>query len=690
MQRAGIALLVAMSVLTLAARPLGQSPQPQPVFRSNVELVEVDVVVRDEHGRPVRGLTKNDFRILEKQAPQPVATFVEVSHDYPSQAVTPATSRVVEDVADNQSPQNERLLVVIVDDMIPRVLQEPAKRLATQVVNRLGHDASMALLLTSGTASVEFTRDPARLRAAIDQLATRQAKAPKVPEGQGGDTSRATTAEIYLRENSGCHWRVLAQAARMIAPEDVRRKAFVLISPACALHLRIVNGVPIAANGEIWGEALTALEAMRRAKVALYALDPRGEREFSLSQFPSVDLTSRSDGGQPATNAGGPPDPTIRTANVLSDPQSQRDFINASALKMDGPVTLSQQVLRVFSEETSGFAVTNTNDFDGGMNKLVEDFDHYYLLGFYPTDASQTGYRPIEVTVNRPGVTVRYRRGYQLGKHATPPTNKDPLVAVSTGVLPKADLPLRLFAAAVPDAVRRSRELVALEVRAPREAFATAQQDDLSMTVLAIDLPHSKVIRNMKVERTVDVAPMLSRTADSTIAYTVTTTLDLPPGTYQLRASAKSARVDKSGSVYLTVDVPPQPGGSLLLGGIVIGDAARGPTPGPPPGPPSTSAGTTIVPFEPTLDRVFTSADRLRVFAALARKSTRTVTATIDLLDRAGTIVHTMDAPNVPQSAAGVDVTLGLAALAPGTYTIRVTATDGHITLERSAAIEIK
>src|SRR6476469_8874026 len=159
--RAGIALFFAMSVLTLAARPLAQSPQPAPVFRSNVELVEVDVVVRDEHGRPVRGLTKDDFRILEKQTPQPVATFVEVSHDYPSLTVTPGASTVVEDIADNQSPQNERLLVVIVDDMVPRVLQEPAKRLATQVVNRLGHDASMALLVTSGTASVELTRDPA-------------------------------------------------------------------------------------------------------------------------------------------------------------------------------------------------------------------------------------------------------------------------------------------------------------------------------------------------------------------------------------------------------------------------------------------------------------------------------------------------------------------------------------------------
>ncbi|HKW02213.1 MAG TPA: VWA domain-containing protein [Vicinamibacterales bacterium] len=670
-----------MSVLTVAARPLAQSPQPQPVFRSNVELVEVDVVVRDEQGRPVRGLTKDDFRILEKQTPQPVATFVEVSRDYPSPAITPANATVVEDVADNQSPQNERLLVVIVDDMTPRALQEPAKRLATQVVNRLGHDASMALLLTSGTASVELTRDPARLRAAIDKIATKASKAPRVPERQGGDVSQPSMGEIYTMDPSGCHWSTLERAARMIAPEDVRRKAFVLISPSCALHVRIVNGVPITDSGQIYVAALDAVEAMRRAKVALYALDPRGERDFRLSDFPSVDLTSRSDGGMTTS------DPAGRTANMLLDPQSQRDFIAASYLKMDSPITLSQQMLRMFSEETSGFAVTNTNDFDGGMNKLVDDFDHYYLLGFYPTDSSRTGYRPIEVTVNRPGVTLRYRRGFELGRRAAPPKNKDPLVAESTGVLPKTDLPLRLFAAAIPDAASRSRELVALEVRAPREAFATSQRDDLSVTVLAIDLQRSKVIRNLKVERTIDVTSTLARTTDPTIAYTATTSVDLVPGTYQLRVSAKSARVQKSGSVYLTVDVPAPAGASWALGGIVLGYAG-----GPAAALPSTSpsTGTTVVPFEPTLDRSFTPADRLRVFVSLARKGAHTVTGKIDLLDSAGTIVHTMDMPSVPASAAGLDVTLSLAGLAPGTYTVRVTGADGKVTLERSAGITIR
>ena len=36
-------------------------PQTPPTFRSNTELVEVDVAVTDAQGRPIRGLTKDDF-----------------------------------------------------------------------------------------------------------------------------------------------------------------------------------------------------------------------------------------------------------------------------------------------------------------------------------------------------------------------------------------------------------------------------------------------------------------------------------------------------------------------------------------------------------------------------------------------------------------------------------------------------
>ncbi|HEV3058467.1 MAG TPA: VWA domain-containing protein, partial [Vicinamibacterales bacterium] len=59
-----------------SATLIGQQPtQPAPVFKSGVNLVLVDVVVRDRSGAIVRGLTVDDFELLEDGARQPVLSF---------------------------------------------------------------------------------------------------------------------------------------------------------------------------------------------------------------------------------------------------------------------------------------------------------------------------------------------------------------------------------------------------------------------------------------------------------------------------------------------------------------------------------------------------------------------------------------------------------------------------------------
>src|SRR5207247_10920535 len=57
----------------------GQAPpapaQQQPTFKAQVEYVEVDALVSDANGNFVRGLTKDDFQILEDGKAQTVSTF---------------------------------------------------------------------------------------------------------------------------------------------------------------------------------------------------------------------------------------------------------------------------------------------------------------------------------------------------------------------------------------------------------------------------------------------------------------------------------------------------------------------------------------------------------------------------------------------------------------------------------------
>ena len=74
------AVAVGSSLADVGARaPQGQqqpaNQRPTATFRSSVDLVTVNVVVRDKNGNIVRGLTRDDFTITEDGRPQTVSTF---------------------------------------------------------------------------------------------------------------------------------------------------------------------------------------------------------------------------------------------------------------------------------------------------------------------------------------------------------------------------------------------------------------------------------------------------------------------------------------------------------------------------------------------------------------------------------------------------------------------------------------
>src|SRR5262245_63936390 len=70
---AGVLVLLVVDPWSRAA---GQQPvSPQPTFRGAVNLVLVDVVVRDRRGAIVTNLTADDFELLEDGVRQQVQTF---------------------------------------------------------------------------------------------------------------------------------------------------------------------------------------------------------------------------------------------------------------------------------------------------------------------------------------------------------------------------------------------------------------------------------------------------------------------------------------------------------------------------------------------------------------------------------------------------------------------------------------
>lgn len=701
----------------LLATAVGLAAQ-QPTFRTTVELVLIDAVVVDKDGRAVRGLTARDFVLTERGRPQTLATFEEISHERPPGGAAPPAPppMVAMDVASNDAVESDRLVMVFIDDLhIWKGRTDRAKAVAQEVITRLGAEASMAVVFSSREGSTEVTRDRATLLAAIDGLEARQtfrrphqgfAKQgadhvpPELPvEFRIAAVNKANRASLQDLYNNWQHLQSLEDAARMLMSESRRRKAFVLISEGMAADFSALQGtmpsidivsrdpVPVINSGA--AVATSLLAALRQANIPLYAIDPRGKvraEDMMLESWP-------------------PPDCAV-CENPPAQPQASERLESRedSQFRWTNPVRMAQDGLGFLTEAAGGFAVTDTDDLTAGVSRILQDLDHYYLMGFYP--AAKDGgdrARAVELTVaGHPEYTVRFRRGYSVERPSRVPAGNISLADLSAGALPKGDLPLRLTALPLPGRGKTANVAVTLEVTALVDQLKESDsklRDEVTYSLMVVDGRRGRVTQRTGRSATFT---MRAEQADGDepvqVTYQIPLTLDLDPGRYQLRASAISKKLSTGGSVYLDVTVPDFPNAPLALTGIALGfvDGARVPVGRPgarartrpgegfpvlPPAQERAQYGENPLPFEPTLQREFVQADTIRAYFEVVRRNTRsTVTVAVRIIDAGKEERLGRDLIIGPADHGRVDLGIPLSTLAPGAYVLRATTTDARQT----------
>ena len=502
--------------------------------------------------------------MFDRRRPQTIELFEAFRFDAEkaaaaSVAFPPTLKR---DFTSNQTARSSRLVVMVIDDLhLFKNRTERAKQIGRDVVRDLGPASSMSVLFTSGDRSVEVTEDAGTLVGAIDRLVGRRPYPRPLPVVNQRD------GDLQIFNDNMALLRTLKEAAQTLAVGQQRRKAFVLVSEWFAKELSGLfeamapAGEPpeggaayVSGNLDAFAgvkpnldhtefELIDMMDALRRSNVAMYAIDPRGEvttQELLHECHPSF----------------GAEDPCL-------------------AEGWGNWVRLTQRGVALAATASGGFAVTNSDDFTGGLARIVQDLDQYYMLGFYPSNPDGNGYRQLDVRVNRPDVTLRYRRGY-VGRSAPPaPKNRDPLAELASGALPATDLPLGLSAtsrpytpgdgrAAIaqgrrPPDSKASKLSMALEVKLPRRDIARPDNtlgDSLRYTVFAVNLKSKKVAAQFTNIAQLSSAQPPTTTVGDAMAFVIPIEMFLPAGTYQLRASVTSARLERGGSVYLTIDVP--------------------------------------------------------------------------------------------------------------------------------------
>src|SRR5438093_1005495 len=158
---------------------------------------------------------------------------------------------------------------------------------------------------------------------------------------------------------------------------------------------------------------------------------------------------------------------------------------------LQNELRLSQDSLRVLSEETGGFAVVNKNDYATAYQRIVEDNSSYYVLAYYPPDARPGRLHKIDVRVTRPGLLVRGRKGYITPKkvEATTTNSKSPstpeLRDALESPLPVSGLTMHVFAAPFKGAAPNASVLFGVELRG--RDIQLAQNTKILLSYLAID-----------------------------------------------------------------------------------------------------------------------------------------------------------------------------------------------------------
>ena len=188
------AAVVGLGSLGLAAfSPPPASPQAAPqapgtTFKSGLELVVVNVVVRDKDGKLVRGLGREDFVVLEDGKPQAVSSFdfEEIENaSLPSMATTTVLGAIAQPGAPAAAPasgetrpavdmKDRRLIVLFYDlgSMQPEEVSRAVQSGRDYVEKKMAPADILAVvsLTTALAVDQDFTADRTALLAALNRL----------------------------------------------------------------------------------------------------------------------------------------------------------------------------------------------------------------------------------------------------------------------------------------------------------------------------------------------------------------------------------------------------------------------------------------------------------------------------------------------------------------------------------------
>jgi VWFA-related protein len=417
-----------------------QQQAPGVVIQTETRLVLVDTVVTDKKGTYVHDLTQKDFRVWEDNKEQQIKSF---SFE-----------------ADPNSPlHNEKhYLVLLFDNSTLQFSdQVQARRAASGFIDsNAGPGRMIAIVNYIGGLQIaqNFTENPERLKQVVNGVKFAAVNPNDTVPGSPRLTRAA--ADFAARD--------LILALRSLSKD-------LSSVPGRKIVVLLTAGFPV--TPEQISEVTATIDACNKANVAIYPIDVRGlVAPVPRATAPLLNLggfafgfqrggtgggigsgggtvsggrggsTGSTGGGNAGTapgrggSGGAAPAPPARTGtaptgNPGANPGNQGrgggvppgGLVNPLGIgpynqsrelipKFPESVTTNQQLMFMLADGTGGFVIHDTNDLLSGLQKIAQEQNEYYILGYTPPDSAEGSCHVLRVKVDRGGTTVRARTGY--------------------------------------------------------------------------------------------------------------------------------------------------------------------------------------------------------------------------------------------------------------------------------------
>jgi len=576
---AALAAQEAKAPATPSAKPASTAPapaaEPPPTFAAQVEQVIVDVVVTDKKGNVIRGLTRDDLSVTEDNVPQSIVSFEAVQlPDQPSAAPPPPPR-----VSVNTDPEEHRgrTFVILFDDMntIASFLEKGTREGDRVTLISAAGGVWWTARMESGRAKLldlvkrfdgRYIPDTSQERMSDwEALRIFEYHDPTVVErvlrryeaygvsaimgrNQGGSTtsnmSNGTADDPYVNgKASEVYYQALT---RLRTTLDALERALNGLSTAKGRKSLI-----LVSEGFIYdlnaNEFRRVNEAARRANAAVYFLNARG-----LEGMP-VAMTAEFGPALPDQDVG---------------------FAFAESIDAVAGADL-------VASDSGGFTVRNTNDLSGGIQKIANETQAYYLLGYIPTNAARDGkYRKIQVKLTNPkGLQVRARKGYYApddsGKTVmAPKKGVDPVIQAALDS-PWSDdgIPLRMTHFIGDErSLGKAAVLVATEVDIRALQFEEKDGRSLADLQFLLVVAHRESGEFFRYDQGVTMKLQPSTKERLTLLwYPIVRDFELKSGDYQAKIVVRDARSKRVGTVIHEFEVPPL--GQLRVSTPVLSDS---------------------------------------------------------------------------------------------------------------------